>query len=162
MPTVVHVCSDVYSSEVPAGTRPTSSRSLRVCHFFALSFAALGLSRQSHQQKQEYRWSLFHVLHHWLPLEAWFLNFLMASKHMISQKASQQEWSEWTGGWLRRRPRLRCKGEDPFSKLANWQWVYCLFVCVPQKLGWGVMASNGTCWLMQPIRGGGESQLRSV
>ena len=28
---------------------------LRVCHCFALSFAALGLSRQSHQQEQEYR-----------------------------------------------------------------------------------------------------------
>ena len=72
---------------------------------------------------------LFYVLHHWLPLEAWFLNFLMASKHMISQKASQQEWSEWPGGWLRRRPRLRCKGEDPFSKLANSQWVGDWLAC---------------------------------
>ena len=33
----------------------TVTEFLRVCHCFGLSFAALGLSRQSHQQEQEYR-----------------------------------------------------------------------------------------------------------
>ena len=102
MPTVVHVCSDVYSSEVPAGTNLTHTppliriSSLSTCiyiyiytyislslslscsmHYF-VGFVALCRVDRFRINKNKNLDDLCYALHRWFPLETWFLTFLMA------------------------------------------------------------------------------------